>query len=181
MILEDATYEAFGYYPSKLKLQSGKPILAVCELCGEIRISRKCHYHTFCNSCCHILSGEQKGKNHPMFGKHHTDKARALMSKNHADVKGENNPSYKYGKKIRKAKSQAKRKRDLGYTILIPLAEGEVGHHITDEYVIGIPKRVHEKFSGISRKNHRALIYEWLKVNDKQKYELYCLMTGGNV
>jgi hypothetical protein len=34
------------------------------------------------------------GENHPRFGTKHTDKTKQLMRENHADVSGENNPSY---------------------------------------------------------------------------------------
>ena len=56
MILEDATHEAYGYYPSSLKPRSGKRILAVCDICGEFRAIRKDGYHSLCVSC------SQKGK-----------------------------------------------------------------------------------------------------------------------
>ena len=51
MILEDATYEAFGYYPRELSYGSNKPILAACELCGKFRITSKHDYYVLCGSC----------------------------------------------------------------------------------------------------------------------------------
>jgi hypothetical protein len=69
-------------------------------------------------------------------------------------------------------KSIAKRKRQLGFTILYPLAKDEVAHHITNEHVLGIPKRVHESFSGHSRIIHRELVLEWLRKNDECKYSI---------
>lgn len=51
MILEEATYEAFGYYSSELSRKNSKPILAACELCGEFKVQPKCRYHTFCYAC----------------------------------------------------------------------------------------------------------------------------------
>jgi G:T-mismatch repair DNA endonuclease (very short patch repair protein) len=80
MILEEATYDAFNHYPSKLKLQSGKLILAACETCGEFKVTTKNHYYTFCNSCSSILTGKNKGEKAPMFGKKHTEKTKALIS-----------------------------------------------------------------------------------------------------
>lgn len=56
MILEDATFEKFGYFPSGLKPQSGKRILMACDKCGKVRIAKKSHYHALCKSCA------QKGK-----------------------------------------------------------------------------------------------------------------------
>lgn len=56
MILEDATFEKFGYFPSDLKPQSGKRVLMACDKCDRIRIVKKSHYHALCRSCA------QKGK-----------------------------------------------------------------------------------------------------------------------
>ena len=226
MILEEETYEAFEYLSSELSPQSNKLIIAACELCGKFRIAPKSHYHTFCQSCSLLLGEMQKGKKHPLFGKHswnfgkssseetkvkqraahkghivtdeakakmsaahkgnknglgykHTNKEKALMS---AAKKGENNhnygnrgeesTNYKGGKKVAIARRNAKRKRDLGYDLLMPLEEGEVGHHITNEDIIGIPKEVHVRFSGLKRQKHRTFILQWLKANDKKKYKL---------
>ena len=63
MILEDATHEAFGYYPSALKPQSVKKILVVCDGCGKLRVIRKDAYHTLCRSCAKI------GEKHHNYGK----------------------------------------------------------------------------------------------------------------
>jgi hypothetical protein len=65
----------------------------------------------------------------------------------------------------------AKRKRQLGYTLLMPLAEGEVGHHVTNEFVIGVPADAHNNIGG-RREKHRALVLQWLKANDKKKYKM---------
>jgi hypothetical protein len=106
MILEEATKEAFGYYFWDLSKESTKHILVACELCGEFRITRKRLYRTFCRSCAQRgkkRSEESKAKqgaairgekNH-FFGKKHTDKSKALISKNHADLKGRNHPEWK--------------------------------------------------------------------------------------
>lgn len=53
MILEDATFEKFGYFPSNLKPQSGKRILTICDKCSKVRIAKKSHYHALCKSCAH--------------------------------------------------------------------------------------------------------------------------------
>lgn len=163
MILEDATYEAYGYYPSALTQQSNKSIIATCNICGKIRILRKADYRKLCKSCV------KKGEKHPMYGKHHSDETKAKMS---AAPKGIKSPRWAGGWKVSHARSDVKRRRDLGYTLLMPLKEGEVGHHITNEYVIGIPKVVHQHFHGYRRKKHRTLILQWLKANDKKKYKM---------
>lgn len=69
MILEEETFEAFGYYPTGFKPQSNKPFLAACEFCGEIRITSKNTYRTFCHPCSQRLSSKKEGENNPMFGK----------------------------------------------------------------------------------------------------------------
>lgn len=66
----------------------------------------------------------------------------------------------------------AKRKRDLGYTHIFPVEEGDVGHHFTNECVGGIPAEVHQKLTGGSRKHHRTKVLQWLKANDKKKYKI---------
>jgi hypothetical protein len=86
--------------------------------------------------------------------------------------RGEKNSRYNGGTKVARLRSHAKRRQQLGYTLLMPLADGEVGHHVTDEYVIGIPKEMHQSFGGRSRKKHRALVLQWLKANDTIKYEM---------
>ena len=73
MILEDATYKAFGYYPSDLLPKSRKPVLAACELCGKFRVVRKHNYRTFCISC--IRKGNTNG-----LGYKHTEEAKAKIS-----------------------------------------------------------------------------------------------------
>ena len=70
MILEDATFEAFGYYSSDLSHGSGKRILACCDLCGKFRVTTKNTYYSLCKSC------SQKGKNH-------TDESKRKMSEAH--------------------------------------------------------------------------------------------------
>ena len=85
MILEKETYEKFGYYPRDLKPQSNKYILTKCEDCGEIREVKKCACFALCRSCSHT------GKNHSMFGKHHTEKTKRKWS----DIKrGGKNPMF---------------------------------------------------------------------------------------
>lgn len=51
MILEEETYEKFGYYPSDWKSQSSKKILATCDSCGKIRETSKHGYRSLCVSC----------------------------------------------------------------------------------------------------------------------------------
>ena len=65
MILEDATKESFGYYPSELTYGSIKPVIAICENCGTFKKTTKHDYHYLCNSCSKIVGEADKGeKNH---------------------------------------------------------------------------------------------------------------------
>ena len=93
VILEDATYEAFGYYPSVLKPHSNKPILAACDECGKIRTITKDTYRSLCHSCA-------------MKGKIVSEAAKAKMSvaKKGKNV-GESNGNYKGGKKLLRPES----------------------------------------------------------------------------
>ena len=166
MILEDATFEAFGYYPSALKPQSNKRVLSCCDICGEFRVTTKSDYRSLCGSCSH------KGKTHTV-----TDDVKRKIS---AALKGifkcEKNSHWKGGKKASVRRKNAKR-RKLGYILLMPLKPGEVGHHITDKYVIGIPEEVHRKLV-CRRKKHRTKILQWFKANDKKKYKLaLCILA----
>ena len=67
MILEDATHEAYGYYPKDLTSQSAKPILATCDNCDKVRKIRYNAYRALCCSCSH--KGLQAGDKNPMFGR----------------------------------------------------------------------------------------------------------------
>lgn len=75
MILEEETYEKFGYYPSDLTPQSGKRILAACDECGKIREIYKRYYRDFCGSCA------QKGEKNHLYGKHHLKETLEKISK----------------------------------------------------------------------------------------------------
>lgn len=223
MILEQETFEAFGYFPSGLSLKSNKTILAACENCGKNRTTTKGSYRLLCNKCAH--KNDLSGREHPLFkekikrscgfcGKgfevpewrikrgegiyccsncYWEDMCGKTLSEGHkANIRatltgrtlslihkenlkgrlGVKNPLFKGGRLMTYKRHSAKRRRQLGYTLLMPLEDGEVGHHVTDEYVIGISKDVHKKLSGYKRKKHRELALEWLKDNDKKKYEI---------
>ena len=77
MIMEEETFEKFGYYPSELTSKSSKPIFASCDDCGKIRVTTKHDYRAFCKSCA------VKGERGPMYG---------------TSRKGEDNPNWKGGK-----------------------------------------------------------------------------------
>ena len=51
MILEEETFDAYGYYPSELKPQSHKSILAACDDCGKVRNIKNYQYRALCHPC----------------------------------------------------------------------------------------------------------------------------------
>ena len=96
MILEQETFEEYGYWSDELALQSHKQILAICDGCGKPRITSNNGYRTLCLSCA------EKGEKNGFFGKNHNETTREKMRKNHPDVKGTKSYVWKGGKiKIR--------------------------------------------------------------------------------
>jgi len=182
MILEEETFEAFGYYVGDLKPRSHKLIIAACELCGEFKETSKSNYRTFCKSCLqkgkHLSEETKRKMSEGNNGKHPSEEARRHMSESKKGAKcynygkrGVKSSNYKGGFKLAK-KRKASRRRKLGSTFLLMLQPGEVGHHISNECIIGIPEDVHQQFSGYKREKHRALVLEWLKENDPKKYRV---------
>jgi hypothetical protein len=51
MILEEATFKKFGYYPSALTHGSTKPVIVVCDDCGKVWETSMHHYYALCTSC----------------------------------------------------------------------------------------------------------------------------------
>lgn len=112
MILEEETYEKFGYYPSELKPKSHKHILAVCDGCGEVRVIAKNKYRALCRSCARRnyrhseetkqkISEGHKGITPWNKGKHHTEATKAKISKSN---KGRVSPNL--GKQLSKEHKQ---------------------------------------------------------------------------
>ena len=50
-MLEEETYEKFGYYPNQLKVKSHEKILARCNMCNKIRELSKSDYRNLCYNC----------------------------------------------------------------------------------------------------------------------------------
>ena len=61
MILEEETYEKFGYYSQDLTPKSNKRIIVACDECGKVRVSHKRSYRSLCRSCVN------KGTRNPRF------------------------------------------------------------------------------------------------------------------
>ena len=78
MILEEETYEKFGYHPSKIAPKSRKRILAACDGCGEVRGMKKNGYHSLCRSCSQ--KRRYLSHKHPFLGKHHSEATRKKIS-----------------------------------------------------------------------------------------------------
>ena len=106
MILEQATYKWFGYYPKDLKQKSDKKIIVSCNECGTIRIISKRAYHDLCTSCTkrgkhpskktrlRMSKSRKLYKIQPFSGKHHSEFTKQKMSKMR---KGELHPNWKGG------------------------------------------------------------------------------------
>ena len=62
MILEEETYEKFEYYPSDLKPQSNKKVLAMCDECGKVRAIPRELYRFLCYPCARK---KQSGEDSP--------------------------------------------------------------------------------------------------------------------
>ena len=84
MILDQETFEGFGYYPSDLKPQSNKKILAVCDSCGKARAIPKKSYRSLCLSCS-------------MKGKTFTAEHKRNMSEAQKGKTGEENSNWQGG------------------------------------------------------------------------------------
>lgn len=95
-ILENETFNKFGYYPSKLKTRSSKRILAKCIECGKVREISKSYYRDLCGSCM------QKGERSYWSGKHHSDDTKKKMSEWHIGKK----VSYETRKKMCQPKTE---------------------------------------------------------------------------
>ena len=60
--------------------------------------------------------------------------------------------------------------RGLGHQVVMPIREGERGHHITDKYVVGVPIKVDEEAHDTDRQAHRDKVLDWLKKNNRVLY-----------
>ena len=78
VILEEATFEKFGYYSADLSHKSNKRLLVACDKCGKIRYIRKQSYRALCLNCS-------------CKGRHHSEETRKKLSESH---KGKNNINF---------------------------------------------------------------------------------------
>ena len=159
MILEEETYEKFGYYPSELKPHSGKKILAACDGCSKVRILSNHDYRALCKPCAQkgrICSEEtrkrisegnkgkhrseetktkiresQKGEKSAWYGKHHTEETKRKISDAQKGEKGN-----MFGKhpseEARKKMSEAKKGRLRSEETRRKLSEANTGKTLSD-------------------------------------------------
>lgn len=86
MIDEDRTMQLYGYTSDELKPRSSKPIVRVCEICGQYKILPKQLCRELCRSCavgtkatrCKMSESHKGSKNH-FFGKHHTEESKTKI------------------------------------------------------------------------------------------------------
>ena len=62
MILEEETFERFGYYSTDLSSHSHKKIVVACDDCGKVRLVMKQDYRALCLHCA------RKGAKNPHWG-----------------------------------------------------------------------------------------------------------------
>ena len=174
MILQEATYFKYGYYPYALKPQSHKLVLATCDNCGKVRGTTKHRYSALCKSCamkghsvmkktrCKISEGN-KGKKRSdeqncnmrklLKGKLPWNKAKTLTKEHKRKIgearkgkKGKQASRWLGGKVLSWARSRAKR-RSLGFNALNAPFEGSEGHHLTHNSVAYIPSFTHQSIA----------------------------------
>ena len=175
MILRQATIKYSGVDPDDLKLKSNKRICISCDDCGRVRWVKYLSYTSLCGSCAAKIRFKNKenhpmygkiGKDNPRFGMKHTNETKKLISKNHPNHKGENNPNYrnhklagennpnygihKFGKDAAAWKGGYVPQHRLH---VLPIKKciklnsrfiGSEGHHLNKDTVIFIPKELHK-------------------------------------
>ena len=135
MIDENKTFILFGYTSESLLKHSHKKILCICDCCKSERLTEYRKYTDLCFKCSHETK-EYKSK-----------QSEALL--------GEKSPMWKGGKILSKAKSNAKRRKCLGFISHNIPHENFHGHHLDFNHVIFIPKELHMSIphSVINNKN----------------------------
>lgn len=155
MILEEKTYEKFGYYPSDFKPKSRKKILVACDKCGKIKETQKRHYRPLCISCAH------KGKYHTeeakrkmseaTKGMHHSRETKQKISESHKGIS--------LSKEIREKISKAKKGKHLSEETKKKLSKANKGKRLSKEHKKKLSKaRQHRYFP--SHHTKPELIFE---------------------
>lgn len=106
VILEEETFEKFGYYSGELSRRTTKPILAACDNCGKVRVTSKHDYRLLCRQCAtqtefkmgripynkglHLSETTKEKIQKTLEGKHTSPKTEFKKGK----MSGESNPFY---------------------------------------------------------------------------------------
>ena len=134
MIYHIQTYCTYGYWPEDLSPSSDKPILAACDKCGKIRITRNPDYRALCKSC----AMKKQWKN-PSKCKNQSEK----MIKRFEDPK-EREKYSKSGKNSIKVKENAEKQRG-GNDIVRHHVAYDVTNLHGDDHVVLITRSFHTK------------------------------------
>ena len=202
MIDRDKTIKEFGYNPDDFKPNSCKLIYKICKSCGKEQIVQFRSHNKLCRSCAQIgkeCSEETLKRLRTNFlGKKHTTETKMKMSevkkgkifsKTHKQniskskignknpmfgIMGEENHSWKGGKRVAKRKDYVRRKKTLDPN---PIElnkdfKGSHGHHVNDKYIINIPGEMHNSIghkqtNGLNMHKINKLAFRYL-MNNKE-------------
>lgn len=184
MILEEETFNEFGYRSKNLKPKSNKLILVACDKCGKRRTTKKSDYRNFCPSCSrkgnpfsehhkraiteslkgHYVSEETKEKiSKGNKGHTHTDETKQKMSKSHEGKK----LSDETKQKLKKAKE------NISEEIRLKLRNGKIGEK-NHRYIDGRKDKEFKELYGVSYS-------EWEKIaTEIRKRDKYICKICGN-
>jgi len=102
---------------------------------------------------------------------------------------GPRNPLWKGGNKVSKPRSNAKRKRNLGFTVLNDCDNLDwVGHHLDVEYVLYIPKAIHRSIWHIQSRSKTMdkincaaldwyINYLWAEIEQEKREDINYVQT----
>lgn len=99
-------------------------------------------------------------------GTHHTQQTKDKISTSETGKfveKGEDSKNWKGGHEASERRSDLSR---LGFNEATPLNEwmpGTERHHITNHYIVYIPRKIHRQFYGYKREEHRRKVMEVLE------------------
>lgn len=145
MILEEETFEVYGYYPGELKPQSAKKILATCDECGKVRITSKNSYCSLCLSCAHKgkrpsegakqkMSEAHKGQISGNAGKHHSEEAKRKISEGHkGQIPWNKGKTGVYSEETRRKIGEASARREITEETRKKMSEANKGKNVSEE------------------------------------------------